>query len=111
MALPRLARILLALTLAYALVLSGVAVPALGHGLGAADELCAAPAGPAPDPASAHPHDCCPALCGAGVAILPSRLGLPQAGSFADLLAPTPFAARHDGVNRGWKSARAPPAG
>ncbi|HRF07326.1 MAG TPA: hypothetical protein PL193_01590 [Xanthobacteraceae bacterium] len=109
MALARLARNLLALTLAYSLVLSGLAGPVFGHGLGVPDQFCGAPADPASDPASA-PHDCCAALCGSVAAILPSPAGMDQVEPHGSLIAPAAFAAQNISESHGWKSARAPPA-
>lgn len=114
----RLARKLLALTIAYAIVLVGVAGPVLGHGFDPALELCSyagqqtapekLPGNPLQTPS--HP-DCCPALCKAAVAILPARLGVEQVYRFAGLFAPAAFVTRTISENHRWKSARAPPAG
>jgi len=109
MALARLARNLLALALAYSLVLSGLAGPAFGHGLGVPDQFCGAPVGPPSDPASA-PYDCCPALCGTVAAILPSPAGMDQVERYGSLIALAAFTAQNLSESHGWKSARAPPA-
>lgn len=118
MLVARLARKLLALTIAYAIVLGGVAGPVLGHGFDPAGELCSyagqrtvpekLPNNPAQTPS--HP-DCCPALCEAVAAILPPRMGLEQVHRFAGLFVPATFVARNISENYRWKSARAPPAG
>ncbi len=86
MSLTRLARKLLALTIAYSIVLGGVIGPAAGHGFDPAQELCspvgsAAGADPRGDRQSQHAgQDCCFLYCAAGVAILPPAVVIKAAG-------------------------------
>ncbi len=114
----RLARKLLALTIAYAIVLGGVVGPVLGHGFDPAQELCS-PAGQhaalgklpgSPAEAPSHP-DCCPALCGSLAAILPPAPGVAQVHRFSGFLVPAAFVTRSISENHRWMPARAPPAG
>ncbi len=72
MPLRRIPRALLALLIAYAMVLGGVAPPVLGHGFEPSLQLCAPNADPAQEaPRSADGHVCCLALCGGQAAVLP----------------------------------------
>lgn len=114
----RLARTMLSLLIAYAVVLGGVLAPVLGHAANPPGQLCAYGAGtltanPSPDAPQPRgmPDDCCPALCSGQAAIMPPGDGIGRTAIHTStVLYPFTTHVREAAAVRD-PSARAPPLG
>jgi len=110
-------RAFLALLVAYAIVLGGLVGPVLGHGFDPARQLCSQGASGDPDtgPVSGDPrpqasHDCCPALCGGQMVLLPPVWSADVQIFFSLVVRALPDRDFPGPDLPGFKFARAPPA-